>query len=285
VQKGKKVLLAKWRDAAGHWVGPRRAKGCRTLEQARRLAEDMERQAERVRHGLEQIPQDQRLTFGDLFDKWWEREGRRRRSESKHGFRASLEKHFGELRSFALYAATAGGFADRLEALLGDKLERGEVAPQTVNHLRAGVFRMFEFARDPKRRLWTSENPIRWVKRQKVPRRRYETLARHEVAPVLAAFAEPKLGAPWRWVAAVCLYTGARPGEAMGLWKEDADVDACVVTIRRSWSEPWPKDEEPRQVLMVPELRPVLVAAMRASPNHLVMTARPSSGRSRLRHR
>ena len=209
VQKGNKVLLVKWRDAAGRWIGPRRARACRTLEQARRFAEDMERQAERQRHGLEPLPGDQRLTFAELLDGWWEREGRRRRGASNQDYRGFLEKHLSELRPFILNAATGGTFADQLDALLADKIEGGHLGPQSVNHLRSGVFRMFEFARDPKRRLWTTENPVRWIKRRKVPKRRYETLRREEVAPVLAAFSEPGLGAPWRW-AALSVSTPAR---------------------------------------------------------------------------
>lgn len=160
-QKGIRVLLVKWRDAAGRWVGPRRAKGCRTLEQARRFADDMERQAERHRHGLEALPGEERLTFGALLDRWWDRDGRRRRSDSKYAFKASLEKHLGELRPCVLNAATAGPFAERLQGILDDKAEAGELAPQTLNHLRAGAFRIFEYARHPKCRLWTLENPVR----------------------------------------------------------------------------------------------------------------------------
>ncbi len=55
---------------------------------------------------------------------------------------------------------------------------------------------------------------------------------------------------------AVCLYAGARPGEAMGLWKEDVDLEAGTLTIRRSWMHPWPKDVDPHPVLIVPELKP-----------------------------
>jgi integrase len=270
VQKGKRVLLVKWRDAAGRWIGPRRARACRTLEHARRFAEDKERQAERQRHGLEPLPGDQHLTFGALFDRWWECSGRRRRSKSKFGFKASLEKHLGQLRPFALNPGTAGAFAQRLEAILDDKAESGELAPQTLNHLRAGAFRIFEYASDPKCGLWTSQNPVKWVARKKGRKHKRLTFRREEVAPVLAAFPEPRLGSPWRWSAAVCLFTGARPGEAMGLHKEDIDDEEWVLTIGRSWSAPVPKDEEPRVVPIPPELRPYLRAAMLASPNHLV---------------
>ena len=56
----------------------------------------------------------------------------------------------------------------------------------------------------------------------------------------------------------------------MGLWKEDVDQASWTLVIRRSWSAPWPKDDEPRPVLVPPELRPYLLAAMQVSPNHLV---------------
>jgi len=269
-KNGSRHLVAKWRDATGHWVGPRSAKGCRTLEQARRWAEDMERQAERQRNGLEALPSQGRVTFGDLWDRWWDREGRRLRGSSTNDFRVFFERHLAELRPFVLMPATAGAFADQLDRLLSEKEDAHELAPRSLNHLRGAAFRVFEHARDPKCHQWTSENPVRWVKRRRVPKRHYDVLKREEVSPVLASFPEPKLGSPWRWAAAVCLYVGARPGEAMGLWKDDVDTEEWVLTIRRSWGKPWPKDYEARTVIIPTELRSVLRAAMRVSPNHLV---------------
>src|SRR3981189_2660934 len=43
-----------------------------------------------------------------------------------------------------------------------------------------------------------------------------------------------------------------------------------ILWLRRSWSAPLPKDKEPREILIVPELVPHIEAAMRASTNHLV---------------
>jgi hypothetical protein len=186
MQKGKRVLLVKYRNAADVWVGPLRARGCRTLEQARRFADDKERQAERQRHGLEPLTADQRLTYGDLKDSWWKHDGRRRRSDSKYAFLASLGKHFDELRPFVLNPATAGAFAERLQEVLQQKLEREEIAAQTYNHLRAGIFRIFESACDPKRRLWNSENPVRWVKRAIVAKGRREGSRASRFFPSLA---------------------------------------------------------------------------------------------------
>jgi integrase len=266
---GSKVLVAKWRDAAarGGWRSQRRAND-RTKRQAEEYAREMEKKAERVLKGLETDPG--RITFGELLDWWWKRHGQYLRNNSKHLFHSALQKHLASLQPFILTPGTAGAFADALDRLLSEKGERKELGPKTLNHLRAGAFRIFECARNPKARLWSSENPVRWVPRRKVPKRKYDTLRRDEVRPVLDALPELALGKPWRGAAAVCLYAGARPGEALGLWKEDVDTEEWVLTIRRSWTEPWPKDDEPRAVLIVPELRPFLADAMRLSPNHLV---------------
>ncbi len=185
-------------------------------------------------------------------------------------FKNFLDKHLEPLRPFVLTRGRAGAFADALDALLTGKGERKELSPKSLNHLRAGVYRIFQCARDPKARLWAAENPVEWVQRRKVPKLRYETLRREEVRVVLDALPGMKTGSPWRGAAAVCLYTGARPGEAMGLWKEDVDLHSGTLTIRRSWTAPWPKDVDPRSVLIVPELRPYLAEAMGASKNHLV---------------
>ncbi|MGB8932981.1 MAG: site-specific integrase [Anaeromyxobacteraceae bacterium] len=269
-QKGKRVLGYKHRGADGKWVGPLRAKGCRTLEQAQRLADDRERQAERHRHGLEALPGEGKLTFGDLFKAWWKGEGSRRRSESKFEFKALVERHLQPLWSFVLNAATAPAFAQQLQALLDGKHDRSELAPQTLNHLRAGAFAAFRHARSPISQLWKFDNPVQWVKRYRVPKGHRITLKLEQFMPVLMAFREPRLGAPWRWVAAVCLYLALRPGEAMGLWKAHVDTVKWVIYVQRSWSSPFPKDNDPRPVAVPTVLRPFLMAAMQSSPNHLV---------------
>lgn len=269
-QKGKRVLGYKYRGADGKRVGPLRARGCRTLAQARRLAEDLERKNERVRLGLEVLPSEEKPTFGVLFDAWWDGKGKRRRSDSKLGLKQSVEKHLKELRPLLLTAATAGYFADRLEKLLDAKLDAKEIGPQTRNHLRSTVFSVFEYARDLKRRTWVGENPIEWVSIAPIPTPEYELLRRSEVLRVLDAFPDPRLGAPWRWVAAMCLYTGSRPGEPMGARKKDFDLDDWIWTIRHSWEAPWPKNRKPRPVPIPPELRPHVRAAMKSSPNEFL---------------
>ncbi len=259
---------AMWNDALGR---PRqKVTPATTKTEAMLFAREKERQAWRQREGLEPLLTE-RLTFGELMDWWWERYGSTRRAYTKEHFHTFVEKQLDELRSFPLTPATAGEFADRLDKLLDEK---GKVlAPQSVNHLRSAAFGMFERARDPKHRKWVGENPVRWVKRRKIPKSSgpaHMVLAREEVLPALAGFPEPSLARPWRWIAASCILAGTRPGEAFGLWKEDVDTQQWVLTIRRSWSQPLPKDDEARDLVIVPELRPHLLAAMKASPSKLV---------------
>ncbi len=214
-----KILVARWRDAAvpGGWREERRPND-RTKPQAEGYAREMEKRADLVAKGFAEEPG--RVSFGDIWDQWWNREGRRRRGSSTSDYKSFIEKHLWPLRSFVLTPATGGAFAERLDVLLDEKEDRHELGPQSLNHLRAGAFRMFECARDPKHRLWAAENPVQWVKRRKVPKRRYETIRRDGVRPLLVAMPSPSLAAPWRWAAATMLYAGPRPGEVFGLWKE-----------------------------------------------------------------
>ena len=263
------VLVARWRDPAAPrgWREERRPSD-RTKAQAEDYAREMERRADRIAQGLE--TKQESVLFGTIWDQWWDREGSRRRGSSNDDYRAFLEKHLAPLRPFTLLPANGGAFAEQLDRLLDAKEDEHELGAQSLNHLRAGVFRMFEWARDPKHRLWAAENPVQWVKRRKVPRRRYEVLRREQVWPLLAALPAPSLASPWRWAAAVILYAGTRPGEVFGLAREDVDLEEGVLTVRRSWSQPVPKDDEPRRLVIVSELRPFLEDALRASKGSLV---------------
>jgi predicted Zn-ribbon and HTH transcriptional regulator len=59
-------------------------------------------------------------------------------------------------------------------------------------------------------------------------------------------------------------------GEAFGLRKEDVDTRTWTLAVRHSWLAPLPKDGDARDVTIVSELRPLLEAAMRASPSEWV---------------
>jgi hypothetical protein len=96
---------AMWRRADGRLA--QRVTPARTKAEAVLLAQDKERQAWRLREGLEPAS-GARLSFGEIMDWWWERYGSARRGYANEKFRGFLEKHLGELRSFELRPATAG---------------------------------------------------------------------------------------------------------------------------------------------------------------------------------
>jgi len=259
---------AMWRGADGRLV--QKVTQAHAKAEAVLYAQDKERQAWRQREGLEPDP-GEAMTFGELLDWWWDRYGSQRRGYSNDKFLPFLEKHLGELRDQELKPGTAGHFADRLDQLLTRKEQ--DLSPQSLNHLRSAVFNMFERARDPKHRTWTTENPARWVKRRRIPRASQSSrcvLRRGEVLPTLASFPTPTRETPWRWLAATCVYAGLRPGEAFGLRKEDVDTRTWTLAVRHSWLAPLPKDGDARDVTIVSELRPLLEAAMKASPSEWV---------------
>ena len=259
---------AMWRGADGRLV--QKVTAARAKAEAMAFAQDKERQAWRQREGLEPDP-GEAMTFGELLDWWWDRYGSQRRGYSNDKFLPFLEKHLGELREQELKPGTAGLFADRLDQLLTSKEQ--DLSPQSLNHLRSAVFNMFERARDPKHRTWSTENPVRWVKRRRIPKASQSSrcvLRRGEVLPTLASFPTPTRDTPWRWLAATCVYAGLRPGEAFGLRKEDVDTRTWTLAVRHSWLAPLPKDGDARDVTIVSELRPLLEAAMKASPSEWV---------------
>jgi transcriptional regulator with XRE-family HTH domain len=93
----RKILIVRWRDIAapGGWREERRPKDL-TLTQAREYARDMERRADLVVKGFATEPG--RTTLGEIWDRWWEKDGSRRRGDSKHAFRQALEKHLSGLK-------------------------------------------------------------------------------------------------------------------------------------------------------------------------------------------
>jgi len=94
----RKILIVRWRDIAAPrgWREERRPKDL-TLTQAREYARDMERRADLVAKGFATEPG--RTTLGEIWDRWWEKDGSRRRGDSKHAFRQSLEKHLAGLKN------------------------------------------------------------------------------------------------------------------------------------------------------------------------------------------
>lgn len=176
---------ARVKDAMGAWRSLATKAASKT--EARRLAEDIERRAERQRHGLEPLPGDSTMTLGELCA-WWLRE--RCPAPSIEGERRRLDLHVtrAPLGNVPLAQVTPAALDGRLR-----EMERDEAAPASVNKLRAVVHTVF--SRAIKAQLWTGANPVAAVETRRVPRRAYGTLRAEEV-PVLL----PHVPEDWRGI-------------------------------------------------------------------------------------
>ena len=94
---------------------------------------------------------------------------------------------------------------------------------------------------------------------------KYPALRPDEIAPVLA-----QLEPIWKRLFATALYTGMRKGELLGLRKEDVDLSARLITIRRSHTRDTTKAGHADAVPIAAELVPFVEAAIAASPSNLV---------------
>src|SRR4051812_4182720 len=167
-----KTFYAKWKDAAGCWQN--RATTARTLTEARRIADDLERRAERERLGLEApLPQDGGGTLAALLA-WW-LETYSKGSPSHASNESQIRRHLldSELSGLPLVAVTSG----KVETFLDAKLK--ELSPQTVNHLRGFLSRAFNAARRTGR--YGGLNPVVAVRKRRIPRRIYDYLRTEEV--------------------------------------------------------------------------------------------------------
>jgi len=127
-ERGRRWYI-KYKDGAGRWV----MKACtaRTKTEAKRLAHDLERQAERQRHGLEDMPAaDGGGTVAQLLARWLAG-----RPDAPFASRdtSAVRRHLlgSELADIPL-ARLRG---HDIENLLARKTAEG-LAPQTVKHLR-----------------------------------------------------------------------------------------------------------------------------------------------------
>jgi integrase len=254
VLKRGKSWYAKFRDASGRWR--MRATTAQTKAEAKRLASDLERQAERRRLGLEPLPADEATTLGDLL-RWWEKtyfELSPAYAKSRGTFRRHLlESDFAKT---AVREVTTG----RVEQFIQAKTR--ELSPQTVNHVRGFLCRVFSAAR---RAGKVSQNPVLDVERRRVPKRLPSYLAAEEVPLVLLALRER-----WRPLFATAIYSGLRKGELAGLRKSDVDFTGRLINVCRSYGRDTTKGGRAEAVPIASELLPYLEAAIKRSPSELV---------------
>jgi integrase len=168
----------KFKDANGRWCT--RPTTAETKTDAKRLASDLERQAERQRLGLDPLASDDGATLGDLL-RWWE-DAYFRHTSAYSKSCGTFHRHIvgADIAKLSIREVTSG----RVEQFIQTKTR--ELAPQTVNHLRGLLCRVFSAARRVGK---VSQNPILDVKRRRVPKRLPAYLHVEEVPRVLRAIA------------------------------------------------------------------------------------------------
>ena len=255
---------ARWKDAAGRRRSEKTV--CITRKEAQRLADDIERKAERQRHGLEPLHEEAPpMTFGELFD-WWLREfAAHQRSDSESFLRKRLLPGLAKLPLQEVSSA-------KLEGVL--QSHRKELSPKSLNELRGAVYTFFR--RATQRGLWHGMNPAAGVEKRKVPRKLYDTLRAEEV-PLLLAALKPH----WRPVFATAVWTGLRKGELLGLRKSDVDMVAGTIAVRRSYDADTTKGGHADLIPIAAGLRPYLAEAMLSARGEYVFPDDEGKMRSR----
>ena len=244
----------KYKDATGRWCT--RPTTTVTKTEAKHLASDLERRAERQRFGLEPLPGDDDTTLGDLL-RWWE-DAYFSHTSGYEKSRPSFHKHLVEsdLAKLPLSQVTSG----RIEIFIQAKTH--ELAAQTVNHLRGFLCRVFGAAR---RAGKVRDNPVLDVRRRRAPKRLPDYLRVDEVPRVLSA-----VSARWRPLFATAIYTGMRKGELLGLRKIDVDLARRLITVCRSYGRDTTKGGRAEAVPIASELVPYLKEGITQSPSELV---------------
>lgn len=248
--------VVKWQDHLGTWR--QRRTSCVTKAEAKNLAIDLERQAERQGLGLEPLPvASAPQTFAATVECWWAEYGQRLRSTTLRGF---VDKHLlSDLGPLTLREVTPA----RIEQLLVARERSRALSPKSINHLRGVLHRIFALAIKSGR--WSDANPAAAVERRKVSKRLPAYLKQDEVPRVLAA-----LDGRWRPLFATAVFTGMRQGELLGLRKADVDLADGTITVARSYDGPTTKGGHADLLPIAAALRPYLQAALTASRSDLV---------------
>lgn len=267
-REGRPGWYVKFTDATGRKV--RKHVPAATKAEAKRIAYELERKAERQVLGLEARATDSTMKLAELC-RWWLKHHCPKASSGIAKRR--LERHVCShpLGNAALSEVTT----QRLEELLADQRrpDGTSPAPATINRTRTDLHSIFERAR--KAKLWTGPNPMADVEARRVNKRAYATLRAEEVAVLL-----PHVDAAWRNLFAAALWTGLRKGELCGLLKSDVDLRGRIITAARSYASNTTKGGHADAVPIAEPLVPYLEDAMKRSPSAWVFPAADGSMRT-----
>src|SRR5215470_4079872 len=245
----------RFKDSAGRWT--QQVSSALTKTEAGRLADDLERKAERQRLCLEPTATAVEKSLAELCD-WWLQNRCPRASVYRERKRLECHVKNSAVGSLPLRAVTAA----RIENLLRT-MECNGSSPASVNRLRAILH--IVFSRAIRAGMWSAPNPVSAVERRKVPRRVYLTLREAELPLVLS-----EVPSIWRDLFTVAVWTGMRKGELLGLRKMDLDFEQRTILIARSYERETTKGGHADIIPMAEPIVAVLRRAVAHSPSELV---------------
>lgn len=229
------------------------ASKARTKTEARRLAEEQERFAERVRLGLETRVQP--LTLGQLWERWYAAKATNASAATDETrWRVHLADALGPMQLRQLTPVD-------LETLLHSKLKTrgGELSVQSVRHLRLLIGRMYRWA--IRKGLHAGDNPAARVELPQLTEHARRIAPPGAVAQLLAVATEP-----YRTIYAIGVYAGLRSDEILGLMPEQIDLAGRVIIVERQGKRESTKSGRVRGVPIVDQLYPLLEARVAMTP-------------------
>lgn len=260
--------LYRFKDRTGRWCSPR-MKGVTSKGEAKRLNAEKQRLEDRIRQGLEKPPDENAdPTFGALLDWWLER---------RMKGTASYKRNAGSLRKHLIAWTPPPGRPDldlaRLRpaevtpGLVTDYLthKKGELAPATLNNLRAWIRAAVNAAIEAGR--FHGKNPItkKGVKPQRVPKRKPTFLPAEWIPLVL-----DDVPAKYQGIFATGIYAGLRKAEILGLLKTDVHIERRQIMVRRTVVADDTKGGHEEGIPIADELLPYLRHALETAPGPLV---------------
>jgi integrase len=227
-----------------HGTAKQIATRAHTKAEARRIAEEHERKAERIRLGLE--TRDAPLTLGELWAKWHEAKALNASADTDEiRWRVHLAPRFGATPLTSLTPV-------ELEAFLHAKLDGLSI--QSVHHLRLLVGRLYNWAH--RKNLYSGSNPAERVDLPAIVGTTPRTAAPEVVEKLLAIAPEP-----YRTIYAICIYAGLRSDEVLGLQRDNIDLARRLIIVSRQGKRESTKSGRVRVLPIVDQLLPLLEAA------------------------
>ncbi len=250
--------LARWRDATGHWRTRKATPN--TRRKAQELAEELELRARRQVDGLEPLaPRDGGGTVGELLQWWLQHYSAHQAAHASNEISIRVHLLEADLSRLTLRALRPVD----VKAFMDQKKQEG-LSARSVNHFRGFLSRAFNAAIATGR--WPGSSPVASVRALSVTGSRSGDFLRAEEVPRMLNQLDPR----FRPLYATAVYTAMRKGELLALQREDVDLSAKAILVRRSWERDTTKGGHADAIPIAEDLVPWLKAAFEASESALV---------------